>query len=86
LTDDNGNVIEQYRYDAFGAPTYYNGLGVQIGRPNYDNRFLFTGREFLGVWYEYRARAYHPGLGRFTSEDPKLFEAGGIEKGSDLHI
>src|ERR1041385_321327 len=25
---------------------------------------------------EYRARGYHPGLGRFTSEDPKLFEAG----------
>jgi RHS repeat-associated protein len=27
-------------------------------------------------FYEYRARAYHPGLGRFTSEDPKLFDAG----------
>jgi RHS repeat-associated protein len=25
---------------------------------------------------EYRARAYHPGLGRFMSEDPKLFDAG----------
>src|SRR5262249_31914397 len=27
-------------------------------------------------FYEYRARAYHPGLGRFMSEDPKLFDAG----------
>ncbi len=27
-------------------------------------------------FYEYRARAYHPGLDRFTSEDPKLFDAG----------
>ena len=26
--------------------------------------------------YEYRARAYHSGLGRFMSEDPKLFDAG----------
>jgi RHS repeat-associated protein len=27
-------------------------------------------------FYEYRARAYHPDLGRFMSEDPKLFDAG----------
>src|SRR6202140_3627066 len=27
-------------------------------------------------FYEYRARAYHPGLGRFMSEDPKDFEGG----------
>jgi hypothetical protein len=27
-------------------------------------------------FYEYRARAYHAGLGRFMSEDPQLFDAG----------
>jgi len=38
---------------------------------------MYTGREFSPFgFYEYRARAYHPGLGRFTSEDPKLFDAG----------
>jgi RHS repeat-associated protein len=44
----------------------------------YNNRFLFTGREYAASFgfYEYRARAYHPGLGRFMSEDPKLFDAG----------
>jgi RHS repeat-associated protein len=44
----------------------------------YYNRFLFTGREYEGRFgiYHYRARAYHPRLGRFTSEDPKLFDAG----------
>src|SRR5438445_5085597 len=26
--------------------------------------------------YEYRARVYNPNLGRFMSEDPKLFDAG----------
>jgi RHS repeat-associated protein len=43
-----------------------------------ENRFLFTGREYNSDFgfYEYRARAYHPGLGRFMSEDPKLFDAG----------
>jgi RHS repeat-associated protein len=44
---------------------------------SYNNRFLFTGREYLGAWvYDYRARVYHAYLGRFMSEDPKLFDAG----------
>jgi RHS repeat-associated protein len=86
LTDPSGNVIEKYRYDAFGAPTFYNGSGTQISSTAYNNRFLFTGREYAATYYstyvptfkfyEYRARAYHPGLGRFMSEDPKLFEPG----------
>jgi RHS repeat-associated protein len=52
----------------------------------YNNRFLFTGREYGATYrsiyvstfsfYEYRARAYNPNLGRFMSEDPKLFDAG----------
>src|SRR5207249_10655182 len=43
-----------------------------------NNRFMFTGREYASTFsiYEYRARAYHPGLGRFTSEDPMGFAAG----------
>ncbi len=60
----------------------WNGRASTI----YDNRFLFTGREYAATYrsvytpafnfYEYRARAYHPGLGRFMSEDPKGFDAG----------
>jgi RHS repeat-associated protein len=87
LTDISGNVIERYRYDAFGAPTIYDGnFGVR-SNTIYDNRFLFTGREYASTYrstyitpafnfYEYRARAYNPTLGRFMSEDPKLFDAG----------
>jgi RHS repeat-associated protein len=86
LTDTNGNVIERYRYDAFGAPTFYTGTWGTRSNTIYDNRFLFTGREYAatyrstyttpGNFYEYRARAYNPILGRFMSEDPKLFDAG----------
>jgi RHS repeat-associated protein len=49
-----------------------------IASTAYGNRFLFTGREYATTFgiYEYRARAYHPGLGRFTSEDPMGFAAG----------
>jgi RHS repeat-associated protein len=86
LTDTSGVVIEKYRYDAFGLPTIYSPGGTVRSTTIYDNRFLFTGREYAATYqntyvpaftfYEYRARAYNPTLGRFMSEDPKLFDAG----------
>jgi RHS repeat-associated protein len=87
LTDATGTIIERYRYDAFGAPTIYTGTWGARTYTSYDNRFLFTGREYAATYrgiyntpafnfYEYRARAYNPTLGRFMSEDPKVFDAG----------
>ena len=80
LTSTGGNVLERYRYDAYGAPTIYppSPSATPIPVSNYSNRFMFTGREYSNMFgfYEYRARAYHAGLGRFMSEDPKLFDAG----------
>src|SRR5215211_6815040 len=68
------------------APTIYTGTWGTISSTMYDNRFLFTGREYAATYrattnaafnfYEYRARAYNPKVGRFMSEDPKLFDAG----------
>lgn len=39
---------------------------------------MFTGREWAAGYgfYEFRARAYNPALGRFMSEDPVGFAAG----------
>ena len=84
ITDFSGQVIEQYRYDAFGQPEIRSG--PVSGNPNgtvqtgtlINNRFLFTGREWAARYgfYEYRNRAYNPALGRFMSEDPKGFAAG----------
>src|SRR5206468_1530803 len=77
LTDSSGAIIERYRYDTFGAPSIYAPNWSVRNTSSYNNRFLFTGREYAGAWvYEYRARVYHSGLGRFMSEDPKLFDAG----------
>jgi RHS repeat-associated protein len=84
LTDLYGGVLERYRYDAFGAPTIYTPTWGTRSSTLYDNRFLFTGREYAATYrstytnpafsfYEYRARAYNPKLGRFMSKDPKLF-------------
>src|SRR5437660_11051271 len=80
-------VIERYRYGVFGAPTIYAPNWTVRSATIYNNRFLFTGREYAATYrstynvpafnfYEYRARAYNPTLGRFMSEDPKGFDAG----------
>jgi len=74
LSDSSGQVIESYSYDVYGAVTAYDSSGQQISLTNYDNRYLFTGREYnwhTGL-YHYRARTYHPYLGRFLSRDPNI--------------
>jgi RHS repeat-associated protein len=78
LTDMSGAIVEKYKYDAFGKPTIYAPNGIERSTTAYNNRFLFTGREYAATFgfYEYRARAYNPTLGRFMSEDPKGFDAG----------
>jgi RHS repeat-associated protein len=88
LTSGAGGVVEKYKYDAFGAVTVYDGSGnLLAGGTAYNNRFLFTGREYAATYagihvpefnfYEYRARAYNPTLGRFMSEDPIGFQIAG---------
>ncbi len=73
LVNGNGDIIEKYRYDVFGNPLILapNNTGRSVSIVS--NRFMFTGREFSNLFgfYEYRARAYNPLLGRFMSEDPK---------------
>ena len=78
LTSSNGTLMEQYDYDAFGFPYFYNRAGAKQGPQLYGNRFLFTGREWLGDLrlYDFRNRMYQPELGRFLQPDPKQFEAG----------
>ena len=50
LLNSSGAIIERYRYDAFGAPTFFNGGGTQISSTAYNNRFLFTGREYAATY------------------------------------
>lgn len=75
LTNGTGGIIENYRYDVFGKPTINGGA---LTSSAFNNRFMFTGREYATTFgvYEYRARAYNPTLGRFMSEDPKGFDPG----------
>jgi RHS repeat-associated protein len=77
-TDGGGNLVEQYDYDAFGFPYFYDASGNNIGYSPWGNRMLFTGREWLRdlKLYDYRNRLYNPELGRFMQPDPKEFAAG----------
>lgn len=70
LTNSNGGVVAQIKYDAFG-----NSTGSSL------TRYDYTGRERdpdTGLIY-YRARWYDPQVGRFISEDP-IGLAGGINQ------
>ena len=71
LLDNDGNVVNNITYDAFGNITVESN-------PEVNFRFSYTGRELdeeTGQYY-YRARYFDPTVGQFISEDPIGFNAG----------
>jgi RHS repeat-associated protein len=63
LTDDSGDVLDEYQYDVFGAIRDHTG--------DSPNEFTFTGEQNDGTGLEYlRARYYDPSTGRFLGRDP----------------
>jgi RHS repeat-associated protein len=73
LADEVGNILESYRFDAWGKVTgVYDGNGNHLSESAYGNRFLWQGREYswkTGLYY-FRARWYDPVMGRWLSNDP----------------
>ncbi len=71
LTDPSGTVTTSYSYEPFGKTSPAGSANA--------NPAQFTGRENDGTGlYYYRSRYYHPGLQRFTSEDPLGFGGGDV--------
>ena len=71
VTDANQNVVEQYLYDDFGAPTFLSGSGKPLSASQIGNATLFTGRTYdaeTGL-YDYRTRYLDTAMGRFTTRD-----------------
>ncbi|MCC5834616.1 MAG: RHS repeat protein [Opitutales bacterium] len=80
LTDVNGVVVESYQYDVYGNVTIFDGSDDFLETSAINNRFLFTGREYLSELdlYDYRNRIYSADLGRFIQADPIRFDAGDV--------
>lgn len=72
VTNSDGDVVEQYRYDPFGGVTVADGAGNALPSSQIDNPFFFAGqwRDSESGLYYMRHRYYSASLGRFTSRDP----------------
>ncbi len=71
ISNSSGTITQIDKYDAYGVPDSAN-----------QGRFQYTGQMWipeLGL-YHYKARAYHPRLGRFMQADPI-----GIAGGTNLY-
>jgi RHS repeat-associated protein len=75
LTDDSGQLLERYRYDLQGTPSFFDGHGSALSASALDVRNLFTGQQWyqeVGL-YDLRNRFYSPDIGRFLQADPTGF-------------
>ena len=71
VTGGSGAVLEQYRYDDYGQPSFFDGSGTARAGTQIGNSILFTGQHYdpeTGLYY-YRNRYLDPVAGRFTSRD-----------------
>ena len=85
MSGGSWQVVERYRYDAYGKVTVCSPNGNPIGgnASQVGNTILYAGETFdssTGLYYD-RARYYDPQLGRFISQDPM----GAAGSGSNLY-
>ncbi len=82
LLDSQGAVLERYRYDPYGKPTFLNPDGTDKTENIRNDTYLFQGRRRI-LWstsnvsvetYHFRQRQYSTVLGRFLQRDPAVNE------------
>jgi len=79
VSNKNGDIIEHYRYSAYGEVTIYSPSGQILTTSAIENTILWNTRrqDTLSGFYMYKHRHYAPQLGRWPSRDP-IEERGGI--------
>ena len=79
VSDDFGDILEHYRYTAFGEVQIYNANGNQVATTQIDNHILWNTRrrDELTGYYMYKFRHYSAELGRWLARDP-IEEQGGV--------
>jgi len=79
LSNSSGQVVEKYKYDAFGKPLIFSPSDEIRETSDVGNAYGFTGQQQFGEADNLvflRARYYSPNIGRFTSRDPIGYEDG----------
>jgi YD repeat-containing protein len=73
---NNGQVVEQYRYDDYGAPALFNGAGVPISQSSVGNPYLFAGARYDSEsrLFAYQGRWVDPAAGRFITRAAAVAE------------
>jgi RHS repeat-associated protein len=79
VSDDNGNMLEHYRYTAFGEPEIYAPNGTKLTDTDIDNDIFWNVRRYEPATnlYLYKYRDYDAITGRWPSRDP-IEERGGV--------
>src|SRR5205085_4007863 len=67
IANARGALLEYYKYDLYGKPTYFSSTSQQLNSSTYGVKDLFTGQRWvpeIGL-YDDRNRFMSPDLGRF---------------------
>jgi RHS repeat-associated protein len=75
LVDTDGDVVERYVYDPYGAATVYDVDWTAPQSSGYDWKYLHQGGRYEEATdlYIFRHRDYSPTLGRWLENDPVRF-------------
>jgi RHS repeat-associated protein len=76
IANASGALLEYYKYDLYGKPTYFSSTSQQLNSSTYAVKDLFTGQRWIpeiGL-YDDRNRFMSPDIGRFLQPDPIGFK------------
>jgi len=72
ITDNTGDPIERYNYDAYGEPSFWDGAGNEIPQSVVGNPYMFTGQRLdqeTGLYY-LGSPYYDSAKGRLLQRNP----------------